>query len=642
MSNFSARAEIVAKRTYSREKLDGSFETWPEVINRVTEHQRWLWSRALDRKLNNDENLELRELKTLMLSRSTLCSGRTLWLGGTDLVKKRECANFNCSFLNIHTVHDVVDAFWLLLNGCGVGFRPQTGILNGFQVPHEIEVIRSNRNDKGNPANTESYTDGVWTLCPGDSGESWSKSIGKLLATKRPARKLILDFSQVRPAGSRLAQYGWISAGDTVIANEYKKICAILNRRAGRLLTEIDILDILNHLGVVQTGRRGAEIALYDYGQKGWEDFATVKRDYWATGNTQRAQSNNSLVFHEYPGAVNLRSVLQLMVESGGSEPGLINSEAAKRRAPYYSGNNPCAEILLSDRGFCNLVENNVAAYDNLRDLHRAHYLIARANYRQTMVNLDDGILQRSWHENNEFLRLCGVGLTGLTMRPDLLNPSDLTSLRRVATHGAHSMAMDLGTQLPKNITTVKPSGTLSKIMDCTEGAHRPLGQYIFNAITFSKDDPLVERLRDAGYKVFQNPLQMDGVAVVFPVESPKESVKKETAIEQLERYKLLSKYYTDHNCSITISYDNGEVGQIADWLDRNWDDYVGVSFLPRAEEGKSAEEMGYPYMPQEVVGEKRFREYTASLKPLKEDEITGSTEMLDVDECATGVCPVR
>lgn len=640
--SFSTRANIVAKRTYSRIKEDGSYETWPEVITRVTNHQRWLWERALNRHLNNEENLELRELRLLMLDRRALVSGRTLWLGGTELVKKREAANFNCSFLNVHTTHDVVDAFWLLLNGCGVGFKPIPGILNGFMRPHEIEIIRSTRNDKGDPNNKESYSEGVWTIQLGDSGESWSKAIGKILAGKYAAKLLRLDFSQIRPSGTRLLGYGWVSSGDTVIAEEFPKICAILNRRAGRLLTHIDILDILNHLGVVQTGRRGAEIALYDYGSDDWESFASAKHNFWTTGNPQRSQSNNSLVFWEQPSSTELQRLLRIMEESGGSEPGLINGELAKKRAPYYAGNNPCAEILLADRGFCNLVEVNVAAFSDLASLERAIYLISRANYRQTQVNLDDGILQRSWHENNQFLRLCGVGLTGLVMRPDLLNPSDLMQLRRTAAWGAYAMAAELGTQPPKNITTVKPSGTLSKIMDVSEGAHRPLGQFIFNAITFTKSDPLVQRLRDCGYRVFDNPLQADGVAVVFPVESPSIAVRRESAVEQLERYKLLANSYTDHNCSITISYGNDELGSIQEWLEKNWDSYIGVSFLPRAEIGKLAEEMGYPYLPQEIVDEKRFKEYAGSLKPLEDDDISGSTEMLDVEECSQGVCPVR
>ena len=140
----STRAEIITRRTYSRPKEDGSFETWEETVNRVIEHQKWLWERAAKRELNNAELSELDELRHLMLGRKVLTSGRTLWLGGTDIAKRREASQFNCSFTNVETVYDVVDVLWLLMQGCGVGFRPIIGQLNGFQRPiPNITVIRS-------------------------------------------------------------------------------------------------------------------------------------------------------------------------------------------------------------------------------------------------------------------------------------------------------------------------------------------------------------------------------------------------------------------------------------------------------------------------------------------------------------------
>jgi adenosylcobalamin-dependent ribonucleoside-triphosphate reductase len=650
---FSTRAEIVAARTYCR-PLNAEatrFETWPLVVDRVISHQRWLWERALGRKLNVAEKAELLELEALLLQRKVLLAGRTLWLGGTELSRRREVSQFNCSFLNIATVHDFVDAFWLLLNGCGVGFRPVPGTLNGFLRPIEtVKVVRSTRSDKGHPHNVETFEDGVWTIRFGDSGEAWAKGLGKLIAGKKAAHTLVLDFSEVRPAGTRLAGYGWICSGDSVVAEEFPKIAAILSRRAGRLLTHIDILDVMNHLGVVQTGRRGAEIALYEHGAQGWGDFATAKKDYWLVGQSQRAQSNNSVVFWKKPSTAELTHVFDLMQASGGSEPGLINGASAQARAPWFNGVNPCAEILLSNKGFCNLVTTNIAAFSSDAGLHRAHFLVARANYRQTLVNLDDGILQRAWHENNEFLRLCGSSMTGIMQRPDLLNPYDLKVLRQHAHHGAYSMAEALGTQRPKNVTTIKPEGTGSKIMDATEGLHRPLGRFIFNNVTFSRHDPLVGPLRDAGYHVFDNPLQPDGVVCRFPVdwstvpftEVGGRQVNVETAIEQLDRYRLVMDNYVDQNASITVSYDPAEIPAIRDWLSENWDAYVGVSFLPRTDPTKTAEDLGYPYLPQEVVDKDAYENYVKRLKPVNLADVDGSDELVDADACATGVCPVR
>jgi len=226
----SVRAEIITRRTYNRNLDDAGtlFETWEDTINRVISHQDWLWSRSLNRELNDSEWNELETLKKLMLERKVSVSGRTLWLGGTEVAKTREASQFNCAHTYVETVYDVVDSLWLLLQGCGVGFTPITGSLNGFYKPiKEIEVIRSTRTEKGgNEFNEEEWdsTNKVWTIRVGDSAESWAKSIGKLLAGKFAANKLVFDYSNIRPAGERLKGYGWISSGDTSISVAYTAI----------------------------------------------------------------------------------------------------------------------------------------------------------------------------------------------------------------------------------------------------------------------------------------------------------------------------------------------------------------------------------------------------------------------------------
>ncbi len=650
----SVRAQIVTRRTYNRPlNAEGTlFETWEQTVDRVIGHQRWLWERALGRELDAEELMELAELRNLMVQRKVSVSGRTLWLGGTDIAKTREASQFNCAFLHIETVYDVVDALWLLLQGCGVGFRPIIGTLTGFmqRIP-QIEVIRSERTAKGgNEHNVETFENGVWTIQVGDSAKAWAKSIGKLLAGKYPAKKLVLDFSQIRPAGERLAGYGWISSGDEQIALAYRKIAELLNRKAGQLLTRIDILDLVNHLGTILSSRRSAEIAIFPVDEPEWEEFAVAKKDYWEHDNHHRTQSNNSLLFREKPSRAELEHIFDLMLDAGGSEPGFINAETALRRAPWFKGCNPCVEILLGNKSFCNLTEVDVAKFRNdPAGLLRALYLAARANYRQTCVDLRDGILQESWHLNNYHLRLCGVGLTGIARRPDL-GPWEYTDMQRVATSAAYSMADELGTPRPKNVTCVKPSGTLSKIMDTTEGVHKPLGKYIFNNIAFSKHDPLVKTLREANYRVFDHPFDTSAVIVTLPVKWDDvefdvvdgKEVNLESAIDQLERYKLLQQNWTQQNTSVTISYDPSEVPEIIDWLLDNWDVYVGVSFLFRADPTKTAEDLGYQYLPQEVVTKEVYEEYVSQLKPVVLDETNNSFEEIGNDECASGACPVR
>lgn len=655
------RAEVVVRRTYARPKEDGNFETWVETVDRVIKHQEWLWGRA-DTTFKNSTT-ELEEFRQLMLDKKVTTSGRTLWLGGTNIAKTRESSQFNCSFTKVETVYDIVDVLWLLLQGCGVGFSPVIGTLNGFLKPiKDIEVINSTRVvdangdfEHGEEDNSETIIDGVWTIKVGDSAEAWAKSIGKLMAGKQAVDKLVLDFSNIRPAGIRLKGYGWISSGDTSIAKAYVKIAEILNRRAGQLLNRMDILDVVNWLGTVLSSRRSAQIALFEYGEPEWKEFAVAKKEWWLTGNEQRIQSNNSLTFYKKPSTTELENIFNLMEEAGGSEPGFVNAETALKRAPWFNGSNPCCEILLGNKNFCNLMEIDIAKFKgDSSGLLEAIRLAARANYRQTCVNLKDGILQEAWHLNNEFLRLCGVGLTGIARRDDL-SAYDYEQMKLAAVAGAYSMADELGLQRPKNVTTVKPSGTLSKVMSTTEGVHKPLGKYIFNNINFGKHDPLLTTLKEANYDVYPNPADPEGVLVTFPVawedveftkvqtDHGEVEVNLETAIEQLERYKKIQVHYCQQNVSNTISYSPDEVPAIIEWLLENWEIYVGVSFLYRADPSKTAADLGYLYLPQEVVTKEKYEEYINKLLPvdLGAENRDGDIE-IETQECAGGACPVK
>jgi intein/homing endonuclease len=1032
----STRADIITRRTYSRPIVDGgdSFETWDDTCQRVIGHQCWLWERALTHKeypeiplhdlsddmqewvsLNESQQSELHELYNLIHDRKLLPAGRTLWLGGTTVAQKREASMFNCAHTNIETVYDVVDAFWLLLQGCGVGFTPIVGTLTGFRKPiPKITINKSTRVSKGRETNEETFEDGVWTISIGDSAEAWAKSIGKLLAGKYEARELVFDFTEIRPAGQRLKGYGWISSGDSSISVAFPAIGEILSKRAGALLTKIDILDIVNWLGTVLSSRRSAEIALCEYGSAEWYEFATAKERCYEEGFKHRQQSNNSLVFYKKPTREELENLFDMIVKSGGSEPGLVNGEAALKRAPWFKGLNPslragtrvytndgivpieelenkdfqvftdekilqratcrlsgkdkqlykltleggheiyatkehnwpiyrkgynthrdkwgnqfkattdelqagdclpnyrrkelytkgskgsyndglflgwlqgdgwvtirkdnnqaqigmvvskketemipilqsiiepyseaklierdngtyelntqnkslytylkslgycgknklpktlfsseysenfrkgfidgifssdghientktatgfrvnltssrmeflkeisellgfygiktsvtstettlagydkiytqgklrigsyldikhfkdlfklsvahkqkrldsikkpkrlmlvdkiqiksiektelyedvwdigvygnthtfqiahcitgnCAEILLANKSFCNLVEVDVAKfYLDSSGLHRALTLAARMNYRQTVVDFRDGVLQEAWHLNNEFLRLCGAGVTGIVQRDDL-DEFEWKSLKYSAVTAARTMAKELNLQHPKNVTTVKPSGTVSKIMDTTEGVHKPLGRYIFNWVNFSKSDPIVDIVKASNYKVLDNPSDSTGCIVCLPVDwshiefdiieqddGSSYEVNLETAVSQLDRYLKIQNNYCDHNVSNTISYDKNEVPSIIDWLMNNWDSYVAVSFLFRTDPTMKPRDLGFDYLPQEVVTKEVYDRYVSHLLPVDFDAVHTYDE-LDEDECLTGACPIK
>lgn len=695
----STRAQVITRRTYNRPlNAEGTiFETWEETVARVIEHQRFLWERAKTSKileemplhdltpdlqewqfLTLDEAFELEELRKLLIDRKVAVAGRTLWLGGTEIARRREASMFNCSFTNVETVYDAVDVFWLLLQGCGVGFRPVSGSLTGFRkfIP-KLEIVRSrNSTEKGRENNEETWDPNTktWTLSIGDSAEAWAKSIGKLLAGKYPANRLILDFSEIRKPGVRLKNYGWLSQGDVGMAKAYTEVYNILNAKADSLLTEIDILDIINLLGTVLSTRRSAQIAVMDDFNGAVYEFAEAKIGIWENGKQHRSQSNNSIIFWNKPSRKELIAWFEKINRGGNGEPGLINGQQLRARAPWAIGMNPCAEILLPNKGFCNLVSIDLLKFKNdVLGLHRAAKIIARANYRQTVVDFRDGILQESWHLNNEHLRLCGVSLMSVAGRGDMKS-YDYRRLERVATAAAHAMAEELGLPMPKNVTALKPEGTQSKCYDAYEGMHTPLGKYILNNVAFSKYDPLVEQLRAANYNVFNHPYDDSATLVTFPVKNEGvkfsivdgKEVNLDSAIQQLTVYKMLMDSYCQQNVSCTISYSVDETEAIIDWLETNWDSYVAVSFLFRNDPTKTAADLGYPYLPQEVTTKEIYEAYVAKLlpvhieipksdsdhmvdaarylvdmEPAASEEPDSFFELTDAD-CATGACPVR
>lgn len=352
----SFRSQFVFKRTYNRplNEEGTKFETFEDTINRVIGHQKWLWIQAKknslgveNAELTKAEKAELQELKGILMRREASLSGRTNWLGGTEISKTFQATNFNCAFEQVRTVHDVVDAFHNLLLGVGQGFEPIVGTLNGFASKVEFQIIRSTRKDRGKEGNSEKlyYKDGkrYWHLTVGDSGTAWAKAAGKLLAMKHRVDVVVLDFSEVRPGGQPLKGFGWISSGDEQISEAFEAIAKILSLKHGQLLSRMNILDILNWLGTSLSSRRSAEIALIPSDDAESAEFAMAKKDYWTTGNKQRGQSNNSVMYEKKPSKIELQGLFSMMLASGGSEPGIINAEAAIKKAPWFKGVNPCA-----------------------------------------------------------------------------------------------------------------------------------------------------------------------------------------------------------------------------------------------------------------------------------------------------------
>lgn len=702
----SPRAQFVEHRTYLRPVVEGGdvLETPAQALDRQIGHQRYLWEEAKAKrykhhlagidelspmeqaeiehnyaqmsKLSPFEEEELDALRKLLSEHKASLSGRVRWMAGTDVIRERASAAFNCSFTEVKLPADLVDVFWLLLQGCGVGFRPLTGMLTGFSQTMDVEFVGSERTGRGGQEKTVETFDpdtGVWRIVVGDSAKAWSKLIGKLTAGKFLARKLIIDLSNLRPAGQRLRGYGWISSGWEPLAKGMKIVTDVLNAKAGQTLNAVDILDIVNALGTVLSSRRSAQIALLDADHPDAEIFMKAKDNYYPD-RWWRAQSNNSLTFMRDPSRDELERIFDSIWKSG--DPGFYNMAQAKKRAPWAEGTNPCGEIILPSKGFCNLVNILPHRLETEEELRNAVHLMARANYRQTCVSMKDGVLQIPWDDNNKLLRLCGVSLTGYVQWEHADDAEMLQKLRTWAREGADSMADELSTPRAALVTQVQPSGTGSKAMghvgdEVKEGAHNALSEFIYNWIGISRFDPLVEKARRANYKVIDHPSDAAAVLIAWPVAYSRDGMtptvrkrvkktfdfasEKEVEIEfeetiygnmepatlQLERYKTLMKNYVDHNCSITIYFDGEEIPAIIDWLMNNWDDFIGVSFLQRTDPTKTAADFGQPYLPQEPVFRSDYEEYVSQLLPIDWSDDNNFDGVSDPD-CATGACPVR
>ncbi|BAR47385.1 ribonucleoside-triphosphate reductase, adenosylcobalamin-dependent [Methylobacterium aquaticum] len=669
----SVRAQFTHRRTYLRPlNEEGTvFETNEAAHRRVLGHQRWLWERQLGRALNVREWGELQDLGDLMIEKKVSMSGRVKWMGGTALVKERAAGAFNCSFSVAYTPADLVDIFWLLLNGCGVGFKPVTGLLSGFPFSiQNVRIVQSERTDKGGAEDSSEHIDlkaGTWRITFGDSAKGWAKALGMLFGEKPRVSELILDFSELRPGGKRLRGYGWISSGWQPLAHAMGRIASLMVGAAHRNLTRGEIIDIVNHLGTVLSSRRSAQICLIEteattlaelMAQLQW--YVDFKTDRWERGEGQREQSNNSIGFLNKPEPEVIEELLRRILPTG--EPGFVNVAEARRRAPEMEGLNPCAEILLPNKGFCNLVQVVWHRFNgDFEGLMRAQYLAGRANYRQTAVSMRDGVLQLQWNDAQKLLRLCGVSPTGAVAWEGIESPEMLEAVRDAAIAGANSMADDFGTPRPRRVTQVQPAGTSSKALglegdEVHEGAHLALSRWIFNWINFPANDPMLEAFAAAGYDMKPNPNDPTGVIVCWPVEYPASpkftqvldpetghhlEVNQESAISQLERYRLLMKHYVEHNCSITVSFDESEIPAMVQWFMDHWDEYVGVSFLKRNNPFATAEDLGYKYLPQQCVSREVYEEYTARLLPIDISE-DKSSELLQLDECSSGGCPVR
>jgi ribonucleoside-triphosphate reductase len=651
--------EVVFYRTYSRKKDDGTRESWPEVVDRVVRYSA---------SIAPVEAGEEEALRRVLMELRGFTAGRTLWAGGTEFITHNGQANYNCAFTDLRTSKDFYDLVILLMSGAGVGFRVTKDNIEALnanlpirRVP-KLHIAPYEFYGYNHPLYTEKsfihrVRDEV-VLTVGDSREGWADAVRLFLELlgDRTIELLHINLNSVRPLGSPLKRFGGFASGPGPLEDFFLNAAFILGGTKPEGWSDLKALDIANLIGrmVVAGGtRRSAQIALGDVNSKA---FIQAKTGTWWNTAPWRAQSNNSVVFTEKPDRDTLLSMFDYILQYG--EPGFINEQAAKRRRPDFRGLNPCAEILLRDKGVCNLVTVNLPAHveggklnkhkllDTIRTLTRHAVRITFARFHETL---------QDWQKVQDEDRLIGVSFTGLDDFINLLNLTEhslaniLSWMRDVAVMAAREYADALGIPRPKLVTTVKPEGTLSLLAGTSSGVHPAYAPYYIRRIRINKHDSVAQALRALGMEPkpevgFDSLDSADVWVFEFPVKtSAKRKAHDYTAIEQLERYRLVNSVYTEHNTSVTIYVSPEEKEQVVDWLLRHWDDYVAVSFLPK-------DDSTYPLMPFEAITEEQYKELVAKLpdfSTLSEDiafyDRLGGIMGDDLDpSCATGACPVR
>lgn len=660
---------FVYYRTYSRWlPVEKRREYWWETVRRAVEYNCSLVPTTKD---------EAERLYDNIFNLRQFLSGRTFWVGGTDVTTHYPMANFNCAFTVINDFGVYKDLFYLLMVGSGVGIRilrddtkrlPK--LRSDFEIVHE-DYTPISKHLREDSTSLEFIHNNTVKIVIGDSKEGWVQSLDfflKVLYSNeyRNINTIIISYNHVRPKGEALKTFGGTASGHASLKNMFIKITKVIKRR-GILdgeehvkLLPIDCLDMANIIGenvVVGGVRRTAEIVLVDASDR---ECIEAKSNLYKQIDGQwivdhdiihRQMSNNSIYYREKPTRDMLHWQIEQMRYSG--EPGWVNEVAGAKRRPNMNGVNPCGEILLNANGLCNLTTVNVFAFvnsDGTLDhdgLMEAQRLSARSGYRMTCVELE--IPAWNYVQNED--KLLGCSLTGWQ---DMVNAMKYTrdqeakllrNLREVAQSSANHYANEIGQNKPLLVTTVKPEGTLSQLPVVSSGVHYSHSPYYIRRVRINADDPIVKVCEELNYPIFpevgQDIETCTTKVVEFPIKAPDGTTKYDvTAIQQLENYKLFMENYVDHNCSITIHVREKEWEAVEQWVWDNWDDVVALSFL-------SLEDNFYQLLPYEAIEEEEYNKRVAQMKPFLTNLLSKyEKKELDIDigndSCDKGVCPIR
>lgn len=646
-------AKFVYIRTYSR---------WLPDKNR-----RETWKETCARAVNGNcsylptEDGEPEKLFDNMFYFRQRVSGRMLWMGGTEALEKTPLAAYNCSGMVMDSLKAFEELFYLLMVGTGVGCRvlkEDIAKLPHFHTDKEIYHVKTPvpQGSTLEHTNAKRYGNSL-VITVGDSKEGWCEALGEYLngMTDVTLHSISLDYSYIRPQGAPLKTFGGYASGFKSLKEMFDKLHKIITKEStdGKL-RPLNVSDMCNIIGqnVVAGGtRRTAELILFSPDD---EEMLHAKENL-DPEHYFRYMSNNSMYLEEKPSREQLTKIMKSIKET--AEPGFINVQAAKERRADFAIVNPCAEIMLPNKAVCNLTNINVSKFIDERgnvmipQLKEACRLSARACYRLTEPELE----LKDWSEIHHRDRLIGCSITGWQDAVSgNLSKSDqealLMLMKMWINEAANEYADENQSPRPVLYTTVQPDGTGGLISNCSAGVHYNHSPYYYRRVRISTNSPLYQAVKHLkGWQIDNEVGQDDNgntKVITFPCKSKSLTTKNNvSALEQLEQYKMMQRYYVDHNTSITVTVKDDEWDDVVDWLDENWQYVVGISFL-------SLNQTYYPLMPYEECTKEQYIELKEKMEPLDHElvnryefELQTVGKDFEIDEsgeCEDGHCPVR
>jgi len=559
-------AEFIYKRTYSRwMEKEKRREEWPETVDRFINFLKLEKGDLIPDKTYH-------KIEKYLLEFAVMPSMRFLWAAG-DAARKDNTVIYNCSFSKITSVRCFAECLHILMCGTGFGFSVRKEDID--QLHYIPDGIKSGQ--------------GMLKTIIEDTREGWADSVKILMDNLYDGQNIYFDYSHLRPEGARLKIMGGRSSGPQPLIKLHDFIRETMHNAQGRKLTTLECHDICNQIAeiVVAGGvRRSSQISLSDID----DDEMRHAKDW--PFPIRRAMANNSAIYLDKPSAADFLQEWGTLAKSGTGERGIFNLKSAREKAPsrrYESlieGTNPCGEIMLRDMEFCNLSEVVVRENDTLDDLLDK---VETATWLGVIQSTFDHFpyLHKKWAKNAAVERLLGVSLTGQMDNPLVMHPECLKALKSRVLRISRNASTKLGVNMPAATTCVKPSGTVSQLVDSASGCHPRFSKYYIRRYRIATSDPLFKMLKDLkvpGHpEVGQTRKTATTWVLEFPVKSPEDCLTRNdiTAMEQLKHYKNLQMNWCEHNASMTVYVKEDEWFEVGNWVYQNWEIINGISFLP-------------------------------------------------------------